>query len=326
MRCGIGCRVVQHGSEVAVQRIYPNGAIHASGKIAVGDTLVEIDGEKVEDVSTAKNLLAGDCGSLITLKIRRGGVAGGDIESVLMLREDGQDIDGFGEEDVLGIAAALHLVRVGVHVDQIIPGGPAWCSGVISKGSIITAIDGVNVVGGNLHPSEITAMIRGAVGTRVSLEIKSDGAASRSSTVDLVRLWTLQPEDVRSYRARLQQCVSMHGVGRDQRAPQAQHVIPRDLSQYSPSSPNAWEGLDSGINRRSKDESLRSAAPLGSGARERFVNFLQSIEDLRRRMDREEEEMAGRYSLLTEDLEALGRTMDGLGAVVQSSMRPGRSP
>eukprot|EP00961_Rhodomonas_salina_P294268 3934423-Rhodomonas_salina.4 len=204
MRCGIGCRVVQHGAEVLVQQIQPNGSAHLSGKIAVGDFVEEVDGERVEDVEHARELIAGESDSLIVVKIRRGGLAGGDIEAVQMLRQDGVPGDANSEEDMIGIAvaspvvlrfdAALHLIKVGVHVDQVIPGqlrdlsvrcpvltqhvvppgGPAWCSGMIRAGTIVTAIDGVNVVGGHLHPSEITAMIRGALGTRVTLEIASD--------------------------------------------------------------------------------------------------------------------------------------------------------
>jgi len=101
-------------------------------------------------------------------RLRQGG--GGDSTQLHLLRQDIWRTD--GSEDAVGIAAALRVVRDGVSVDSVIPGGPAFLSGGIQPDHLITAIDGAKVTG-HFHANEITDMIRGQEGSRLTIECLS---------------------------------------------------------------------------------------------------------------------------------------------------------
>jgi len=73
---------------------------------------------------------------------------------------------------------------------QVIPGGPADLSGAVHEGSLITAIGGAKVTS-HFHSDEISEMIRGEEGTRLSIEVVPPDPSGRHNRakiqfVDLV--------------------------------------------------------------------------------------------------------------------------------------------
>jgi hypothetical protein len=72
----------------------------------------------------------------------------------------------------------------------VIPGGPADLSGAVHEGSLITAIGGAKVTS-HFHSDEISEMIRGEEGTRLSIEVVPPDPSGRHNRakiqfVDLV--------------------------------------------------------------------------------------------------------------------------------------------
>ena len=109
------------------------------------------------------------------------------LVDVKLMRQDVDISDSV--EEAVGIAAALRVVRDGVAVDRVMDGGPAWL-GALQEGWLITSIDGAKVTG-HFHSNEISDMIRGPEGSRVTLEVVPVDATgyhdrSKIEFVDLV--------------------------------------------------------------------------------------------------------------------------------------------
>jgi|SouAtlMetagenome_1021521.scaffolds.fasta_scaffold77355_2 S1-C subfamily serine protease len=73
------------------------------------------------------------------------------------------------------LSEGLHLAHLRL---QVMPGGPAYLSGAVHVGSLITAIDGAKVTS-HFISDEISEMIRGSEGTRLSLEVLPPDSAGR---------------------------------------------------------------------------------------------------------------------------------------------------
>lgn len=167
-------------------QVYYAGPAHLSGSIAIGDYIECIDGTPVINENEASRLLRGPVGSVVEVRVRQGG--GGDSTNLQLLRKDVRRTDSSGE--AIGIAAALRVMRDGVSVDTVIAGGPAYICGTIQPGHLITAIDGTKVTG-HFHSNEITDMIRGQEGSRLTIECVPSSCApppdrSKLEFVDLV--------------------------------------------------------------------------------------------------------------------------------------------
>ena len=120
------------------------------------------------------------------------------------------------EDESVGIAAALRVVRDGVIVDRLMAGGPAYISGKLKEGCLITAIDGAKVTS-HFHSNEISDMLRGPEGTRISLQvINPDQSGYHNRTkieyVDLVLSYTPPHLDPDSFCAATLAHLSGHAV------------------------------------------------------------------------------------------------------------------
>jgi len=164
---GIGVELSQDAFGVFVQQVYRAGPAHFSGAIAVGDYVEDVDGQAIINEHEASRRLSGAAGTIVEVRVRQGG--GGDSTNVYLLRQDVNRERTDGDEGKVGIAAALRVVRDGVVVDTVIPGGPAFLSGAVHEGYLITAIDGAKITG-NFHSNEISDIIRGKEGTRLTIE------------------------------------------------------------------------------------------------------------------------------------------------------------
>ena len=177
--------------------MYHGGPAHLSGSIAIGDYIECIGNAPVINEHEATRCLSGPVGTVVEVRLRQGG--GGDSTQLHLLRQDIWRTDGSGDA-VVGIAAALRVVRDGVSVDSVIPGGPAFLSGGIQPDHLITAIDGAKVTG-HFHAHEITDMIRGQEGSRLTLECLSSAFTgppldrSKLEFVDLVSFMRVSNAD-----------------------------------------------------------------------------------------------------------------------------------
>jgi len=220
---GVGVALRQDAFGVYVHRVLHGGPAHLSGKIANGDYMEEVGGTQILNVAEASAHLNGPLSSLVEIRVRQGG--GGDSSAVYLLR---QDVDA-GEvlDDTVGIAAALRVVRDGVTVDQVMPGGGAYICGMVQEGALIVAIDGAKVTG-HFHASEISDMIRGPEGSRVTLEVIGEGTSgigpgpiydrSKIEFVDVVRMPPVDVSALTRYREALaRQIAQASANGHDSR-------------------------------------------------------------------------------------------------------------
>mmetsp|Transcript_31814 Transcript_31814/g.75604 ORF Transcript_31814/g.75604 Transcript_31814/m.75604 type:complete len:207 (-) Transcript_31814:265-885(-) len=78
-------------------------------------------------------------------------------------------------EQIVGIGAVLEPSPSGnLQVTRLVPGGPAQMQGGINVGDMLTMVDGVDVRGMDL--SKVAPLIRGTVGTSVTLGVMRPGA------------------------------------------------------------------------------------------------------------------------------------------------------
>ncbi len=76
MKCGVGLQVTKTGSDVIVSYLYEKGVAFNSGIVKLGDVLLSVDKKLCSELSVQEihELLSGDDGSNVQLKIRRGGI------------------------------------------------------------------------------------------------------------------------------------------------------------------------------------------------------------------------------------------------------------
>ena len=191
-RHGLEIGVVLHSDAhgVFVHRVLHGGPAHLSGKIATGDYVEEVDRKRVYSAQDAADCLRTPLGTPIEIRLRQGG--SGDSSYVYLLRQD-VEVESDVIDQSVGISAALRVVKEGVAVDKVMPGGAADLSGILREGCLITGIDGAKVTG-NFHQNEIAVMIRGPEGSRVTLEFVPDFTGGhprfdRLQFVDLVTPW-----------------------------------------------------------------------------------------------------------------------------------------
>uniref|UniRef100_A0A7S0QD80 PDZ domain-containing protein n=1 Tax=Cryptomonas curvata TaxID=233186 RepID=A0A7S0QD80_9CRYP len=137
-------------------------------------------------------------GSLFSLHVRR--KEDQQSEQVMVITQNSQRHRLENEDPPCGISAALNVIREGVRVDQILSGGAAWLSGALLPGDVITAIDGSQVTMGRCTPEDVTGLIRGPHGTRLTLEVlpsKPEMARGvRSVSAEIVRCSPVDPAAV----------------------------------------------------------------------------------------------------------------------------------
>ena len=89
------------------------------------------------------------------------------------------------DDQIVGIGAVLEPSPSGnLQVTQLVPGGPAQMQGGINVGDVLTLVDGVDVRGMDL--GKVAPLIRGAIGTSVTLAVMRPGA-SETVPVSLTR-------------------------------------------------------------------------------------------------------------------------------------------
>lgn len=230
-REGIGCELCSQNGEVFVSRILHGSPAQMSSALAVGDAIVKVDGWTVSSDEEAEERLGGESSRPVTATVRFGsGRDCGEVRQVMLVRQRslgqmGMGRDGDGGEEPVGVGATLTCVWEGILVDNVITGGPAWLSGVIHPGDIITSIGGEDVgQGKHLHPGSIAGMMRGKPGTRLTLGIVR-GGCPHPIHVDIVRGHALDVQYVKLYRELLSDCVRERSAsrggsaGRSQRRP-----------------------------------------------------------------------------------------------------------
>mmetsp|Transcript_36906 Transcript_36906/g.94273 ORF Transcript_36906/g.94273 Transcript_36906/m.94273 type:complete len:209 (-) Transcript_36906:16-642(-) len=78
-------------------------------------------------------------------------------------------------EEIVGIGAVLEPTPSGpLQVTRLVPGGPAQLQGGINVGDLLTMVDGVDVR--NMDLSKVAPLIRGQVGTTVTLGVLRPGS------------------------------------------------------------------------------------------------------------------------------------------------------
>jgi len=90
-------------------------------------------------------------------------------------------------QQVSGVGIDVSTTKRGLLVEDVIPGSPAASGGIV-EGDLITAVDGHSLAG--LSSDAATALIRGRVGSRVTLAVLADG---RRSQVTLRRAVISEP-------------------------------------------------------------------------------------------------------------------------------------
>ena len=89
------------------------------------------------------------------------------------------------DDQIVGIGAVLEPSPSGnLQVTRLVPGGPAQMQGGINVGDVLTMVDGVDVRGMDL--GKVAPLIRGAIGTSVTLAVMRPGA-SETVPVSLTR-------------------------------------------------------------------------------------------------------------------------------------------
>eukprot|EP00960_Hanusia_phi_P065116 765995-Hanusia_phi.AAC.6 len=105
------------------------------------------------------------------------------------------------QEQIVGIGVVLEPSPAGnLQVTKLVPGGPAQMQGGMAVGDVLIAVDGSDVRGMPLD--KVAPLIRGTVGTRVSLTILRPGSSenvsvslTRQPTAKLVGLSARAPKD-----------------------------------------------------------------------------------------------------------------------------------
>jgi C-terminal processing protease CtpA/Prc len=115
----IGCILSEERDGLVVKKIIQGGSAHLSGRIAVGDTILQI--EKVASrtlQSFSLQLSSRPTGSLFTLLMRR--KEDQQSEQVMVITQNSQRHLLEIEDAPCGISAALNVIQEGVRVDQVL--------------------------------------------------------------------------------------------------------------------------------------------------------------------------------------------------------------
>ncbi|EKX48694.1 hypothetical protein GUITHDRAFT_136389 [Guillardia theta CCMP2712] len=105
------------------------------------------------------------------------------------------------QEQIVGIGVVLEPSATGnLQVTKLVPGGPAQMQGGMAVGDVLIAVDGSDVRGMSLD--KVAPLIRGSVGTQVSLTILRPGS-SESVSVTLTRQPTAKLVGLSSGRERM---------------------------------------------------------------------------------------------------------------------------
>lgn len=192
---GIGC-CLEHDpllGVVFISSVRPGGAAALSGKVAVGDVLVKVDGTAVASLEDAADLLVGPEGSLVILEL----LWRGKVATVALVRQHtlvlptrsrggtGAYADAEGSGSPRAEAVSQWRIGIGVDVDfvkgvptivSLAEGGAAASSQGLQEGDEVVAIDGDACCGGELvHKaldiSEIRDALEGPPWSRVMLTI-----------------------------------------------------------------------------------------------------------------------------------------------------------
>ena len=175
---------------VFVSSIRPGGSAALSGKIAVGDVIVDVDGKTVSSLEDAADVLVGPCGSLVVLKL----LWRGKTAHVALVRQhtlilpQRQQLSG---ADAAGIRGGKWGVDIGAQVDfvkglptitEMREGGAAASSQGLQHGDVILAVNGENPCsagGGYLTASgeveRLREALNGAAWSRVILTVQRGG-------------------------------------------------------------------------------------------------------------------------------------------------------
>lgn len=204
----LGCELAlrhnkQGQGEVCIKSMVAGRPAALSGKVAIGDTIAEINGTSPLDDSTGSvqslvKLTAGEKGTPLWLKIK-----GKGQEHVALLRQDPLALKPApvsGEQGGLGFSFRDSKTKEGVDVTvkEIKAGGALWLaaqggSAPIVVGDIITHVDGKPVTGK-------TAQFKGNPFSRILLAGRrgEDGAAFEC---DVVRMVTLPANSIAQVEA-----------------------------------------------------------------------------------------------------------------------------
>jgi C-terminal processing protease CtpA/Prc len=115
----IGCILSEERDGLVVKKIIQGGSAHLSGRIAVGDTILQI--EKVASrtlQSISLQLSSRPTGSLFTLLMLR--KEDQQSEQVMVITQNSERHRLEIEDAPCGISAAMNVIQEGVRVDQVI--------------------------------------------------------------------------------------------------------------------------------------------------------------------------------------------------------------
>jgi len=321
-KASIGLILGADRAGVFVRRITHDSPAHFSGRIAVGDYIEEIDSVHVQDLSSAQSLLSGSEDSLVSLRVRYGVMRKWDVQEVHLLRKV-QLRTSEGSADVFGISASLCVVREGVRVDKVMPGGPAWLCGQVEEDFIIVAIDGNKVTGGYFHSDEIAAMIKGPEGTRVNLEGYSRVGEERS--VGLVRMPPVNPRVIDKYRRQLND--KLEAAAYDQTRGQASEETTWGMQTPGALTPAYVSSTPKPVraSRLAESESLMgkelSSVLLSTEDPPKMGKLAKSLSDFENWLNEEESECASRFKSLQVKMETIAQQLENLGTLQRISQR-----
>jgi C-terminal processing protease CtpA/Prc len=115
----IGCVLSEERDGLVVRRIIQGGSAHFSGRMAVGDTILQIDNVPTRTLQSIFLLLSSrPTGSLLTLLLRR--KEDQQSEQVIIISQESPWHRMENDDAPCGISAALNVIREGVRVDQVI--------------------------------------------------------------------------------------------------------------------------------------------------------------------------------------------------------------
>ncbi len=115
----IGCILSEERDGLVVRKIIQGGSAHLSGRIAVGDTIYQIENVPTRTLqSISLHLSSRPTGSLFTLHVRR--KEDQQSEQVMAITQNSQRHRLENDEPPCGISAALNVIREGVRVDQVL--------------------------------------------------------------------------------------------------------------------------------------------------------------------------------------------------------------
>jgi len=285
--------------------------------------LDEIDSSPVQDLASAQSLLSGPEDSLVSLKVRHGTMRKLDVQEVHLIRKV-QLKPSEGSGDLFGISASLCVVREGVRVDKVMPGGAAWISGQVDEDFVIVAIDGNKVTGGYFHSDEIATMIKGPEGTRVSIEGFSPAGEERS--VGLVRMPPVNPRVIDKYRKQLNEKLEAslydHPQGSSVEDPTGSPGNKEGTRPaYVSSTPKPVKASSLSESERQRGTELNSLFLSTQDSPKQVGDLARTLANFEKWLSEEERECASRFRNLQVKVETIEQQLENLGTLQRISQR-----